>query len=678
MFGATGNDHKSVRSKTTVASEESKLKEKFGFDIKVSKNVGSVQDMQVGLPPSAVKTYSTRKGDSIHFEGSMSDLMTDEGDLSHLDEHSSFVEPHEEMNQISNNQNIFDPSKDIASSNSLDDGTLASLDMAAVTQAENTESAHFPPVVADADTTVERAQTMEITTQNIEKGVSEEVSPSTKASKFKTRIKTIIEDGKASSKQEKKQWKGTIGEIGRKAKKVEKDKKIVFTKRRSTEMPVIIDEDSDDYLRMLSMNVAGDAPTSNEQSSSATTAPLENAAVTNSSSFSNTGGENTIHATSSFPQGVDLQGTAASSDALNSATSTHPISTTNTLAATGTTNSEAELLTASASPTTEKPKPNVKGGRLRNKFKFKPLPLVPCIEFKGLGGKAKRNVTLMQVFATLFQVVKYSFANRSMAFKMKVMEEVSDIIQVCQEMPSERDHDYSNNLDEDNDQSMQLSASQPIHQRALNDDDDMTIDTLTGQIIETISEMSIPAVHEGGPINDAPPVVNLGVRAETDIVNMDSNGFLIIPIDKSIVVSKKNTKDNMEDATYGDTNVAIFDGGKKEPTFVRNFYNRPKPSTGSNSGDHGKAADDKNKNKNSSNNRVINQEVMNELGLFEFEARYVSRPHDDIVVAVAIVSSHSELEKREQQVALSWLDIWDDGTFEYKMLKKKGLDLSGF
>lgn len=55
------------------------------------------------------------------------------------------------------------------------------------------------------------------------------------------------------------------------------------------------------------------------------------------------------------------------------------------------------------------------GGRLRNKFKFKPLPLVPCIEFKGLGGKAKRNVTLMQIFATLFQVVKYSFANRSVS-----------------------------------------------------------------------------------------------------------------------------------------------------------------------------------------------------------------------------------------------------------------------
>jgi hypothetical protein len=107
---------------------------------------------------------------------------------------------------------------------------------------------------------------------------------------------------------------------------------------------------------------------------------------------------------------------------------------------------------------------------------------------------------------------------------------------------------------------------QPIFQRALSDDDDMTIDTLTGQIIETISEMSIPAVHEGGPIkydhhvhtymlykepnlndfyippgSDAPPVVNMGVMVETDIVNVDSNGFLIIPMDKSIV-SQKNTK----------------------------------------------------------------------------------------------------------------------------------------
>ena len=65
------------------------------------------------------------------------------------------------------------------------------------------------------------------------------------------------------------------------------------------------------------------------------------------------------------------------------------------------------------------------------------------------------------------------------------------------------------------------------------------------------------------------------------------------------------------------------------------------------------------------------------VGLFEFEARYVRRPDDDVVIAVAIISSHIDLDKREQQVANSWLDIWDDGSFEYKMLKKKGLDLTG-
>ena len=55
----------------------------------------------------------------------------------------------------------------------------------------------------------------------------------------------------------------------------------------------------------------------------------------------------------------------------------------------------------------------MKGSRLRNKFKFKPLPLVPCKEFKGLGGKAKRNIAMMQIFASLFQLLQFSYANRA-------------------------------------------------------------------------------------------------------------------------------------------------------------------------------------------------------------------------------------------------------------------------
>ena len=224
-----------MRSKNTVASEESKLKEKFGFDIKVLKDFGSVQDMQAGLPPRAVKTFSsTRKEDSVYFESSISDFMTDEGDESHLQEHSSLVEA-AEMDKSSIHHNPFDPKKDLTSSNSFDGGTLASIDVATALQVESNDSSHVvavPYAIAHTTTTTDHIHLTEISTENIQREFSAELSPSTKGSKFKTRIKTIIDDGRAaSSKQEKKQWKGTIGEIGRKAKKVVKDKKIVFTKR---------------------------------------------------------------------------------------------------------------------------------------------------------------------------------------------------------------------------------------------------------------------------------------------------------------------------------------------------------------------------------------------------------------------------------------------------------------
>ena len=135
-------------------------------------------------------------------------------------------------------------------------------------------------------------------------------------------------------------------------------------------MPVVIDEDSDDYLRMLSMNVAGDTTTTNEQSSSATTAILENAAavvaVNNSNIYSNTRSSpddvNPLLVSSS-QQGVNFglqNATTTSADKLHIATSINPIPA--TVTANATTNSEAELLAASASPSSgiEKPKPNGK------------------------------------------------------------------------------------------------------------------------------------------------------------------------------------------------------------------------------------------------------------------------------------------------------------------------------
>lgn len=75
--------------------------------------------------------------------------------------------------------------------------------------------------------------------------------------------------------------------------------------------------------------------------------------------------------------------------------------------------------------------------------------------------------------------------------------------------------------------------------------------------------------------------------------------------------------------------------------------------------------------------KAANQLLVNVLGLFEFEARYVQRPADDIVMGAAMISMHTELDNRERAMAQRWLDTWDDNSRGYKTLRKKGMDLAG-
>ena len=111
--------------------------------------------------------------------------------------------------------------------------------------------------------------------------------------------------------------------------------------RRSTEMPVVIDEDSDDYLRMLSMNLNGNAPPpTTEQEITATTSVLETAAATVDGKAA--GLQDAITVSTAL---VTLQGTGA------------PTLTTQT-----TGNVEIQALATAVSPsgttTTQSPKPN--------------------------------------------------------------------------------------------------------------------------------------------------------------------------------------------------------------------------------------------------------------------------------------------------------------------------------
>ena len=77
----------------------------------------------------------------------------------------------------------------------------------------------------------------------------------------------------------------------------------------------------------------------------------------------------------------------------------------------------------------EKPAPVI---RSRKKFlvAMKNLPTVPGILFRGFPKLMKRNMILVQSFATLFKLICFSFPNRDTAFKLKLHEEIAEIGQV--------------------------------------------------------------------------------------------------------------------------------------------------------------------------------------------------------------------------------------------------------
>lgn len=72
----------------------------------------------------------------------------------------------------------------------------------------------------------------------------------------------------------------------------------------------------------------------------------------------------------------------------------------------------------------------------------------------------------------------------------------------------------------------------------------------------------------------------------------------------------------------------------------------------------------------------VNTEVKYHLGEEIFKSRFATLPCDDIIVAWAFIANHDELQARERDMALMWLNVWDDNSRHYKMLKKKGFNMA--
>jgi len=163
--------------------------------------------------------------------------------------------------------------------------------------------------------------------------------------------------------------------------------------------------------------------------------------------------------------------------------------------------------------------------------------------------------------------------------------------------------------------------------------------SLTGFQFDAISEMSVPSVDVDGLRSEATPIVNMGVAIAEGV---EEDAF------HPRRISRRDTAAGSLDGN-GDTSKVGTDDAMDENAQVPS--NQIK--------------------------KAANQMLVNVLGLFEFERRYVTRPAESIVLGVAMISSHAEVESREKQMANRWLDVWDDGTRAFKLVKRKGMDLAG-
>lgn len=162
-------------------------------------------------------------------------------------------------------------------------------------------------------------------------------------------------------------------------------------------------------------------------------------------------------------------------------------------------------------------------------------------------------------------------------------------------------------------------------------------------LVDAVSDMSVPSIDRDGLLSEATPVPNVGVPlSEADY-------------EKQRKVEASKSRSLLQNALDG---IALdIDGGSQ---------------MGTTSAVNGLEMEGDQK------KRSANKALQSNLGMYGFAQRYQTRPDDNIVLAVAMVSAHHDMDAREQAMASFWLETWDDCSRDYKLLRRRGGDLAGF
>eukprot|EP01038_Epipyxis_sp_PR26KG_P004852 gene4852-6800_t len=329
------------------------------------------------------------------------------------------------------------------------------------------------------------------------------------------------------------------------------------------------------------------------------------------------------------------------------------------------------------------------------KLVLKSLPVVPCLKYRGIVGKMKETVALTQSFATLHQFINFSYGNREIAFKLGIAEEICDIALSCQSLPRILEYviwiidrmyidgfgepstldDKNSVLGVGDDYTMILSTSTVTHNNSDHHSHRKYSNSLHS--IDIISEMSLPSIDKDKIHEEVTPRIDINIPLVTITTTKASNNKTKGVNSDSSNVNERNA--TLETMTNSLEHNHLNDNKSQNKNLQKE--NDTKPEFDLKSGNLSVVALAAEKQKRSHKDQTQflrpNEKLVTYIGLYEYECRYVQRPDNLIIMAMAMISTHHELSEIDQQNARAWLDIWDDGSRDYQMLKRKGYNLNG-
>lgn len=288
----------------------------------------------------------------------------------------------------------------------------------------------------------------------------------------------------------------------------------------------------------------------------------------------------------------------------------------------------------------------------KKKLILTPLPEVSCPTFRGFGNLMQSSVALNQSFASLLKILTSNYGNRVYAFEHSVHEEIAEIVLVCPAMP--RVLEYFVEIIETmykegfGDPLLMWEDQIPIEEEnsmALSTNTFASIDNqrqngpTTGFVFDTLSEVSMPSIDPDFPFHEIPPPVK---EIQSEKGNEDKKEMIIQITSEDSIRSINAVADKL--AKSNKISSKEENATNKKKTFGR---------------------------------QIQNQELVNQLGLIEYEARYVNIPPKEVIIALSMCIQHIEVGELQREKAGHWLDFWDDNSIEYRLWKKKGKDLCG-